>query len=201
MKRNTVVALSVILVFAFVISLARPGFAEQKKMQSIEGKILCVEPDQQGHLTAVEKSNCKGLSVLVGKDGKLYSLYGSEGKMKEMAMEGKVSGEVEGSQRAWIIYAGGVRPSQKPVEEAIRGTVFCLLPNYENGTVTPVIASGPCNELPPHAHAILAEDGKVYALEGSEEGIHKLEMTPQRQDVKIKGKVQGNPGGWILFVE
>jgi hypothetical protein len=203
MKRINLVVLSILVGFVFVFSLASRGFAEEKNMQTIEGKVLCVEADQKGHVTAVEKSDCTtGVSVVVGKDGKLYTLYGPEGKMKEMAMEGKVSGEVEGSQRAWIIYAGGVRPSQKPEEETVSGTVFCLLPNYENGTVTPVIATGPCVNLPPHAHVMVTKDRKVYAIEGSPEAIHKMETTPHGgMEVTVKGKLQGHQGGWILFVD
>ncbi len=204
MKRINLFVLSIMIGFVFVISLTSRVFtAEEKNMHTIEGKVLCVEADQKGHVTAVEKSECTtGVSVVVGKDGKLYTLYGPEGKMKEMAMEGKFSGEVEGSQRAWIIYAGGVRPSEMPEEESVRGTVFCLLPNYENGTVTPVIATGPCANLPPHAHVILTKDKKMYAIEGSQEAIHKLETTPEGgMNVAINGKLQGNPGAWILFVE
>jgi hypothetical protein len=207
MKRINLVVLSIMLGFVFVISLASSSFAaEEKKMQTIEGKILCVEADQKGHVTAVEKSDCTtGVSVLVGKDGKLYTLYGSEKQIKEMAMEGKVSGEVEGSQRAWIIYAGGVRPSEKPEEETVSGTVYCLLPNYENGTVTPVIATGPCVNLPPHAHVMVTKDRKVYAIEGSPEAIHKMESGvghPQGgMNVTMKGKLEGHQGGWVLFVE
>jgi hypothetical protein len=197
MKRINLVVLSIMLGFVFVISLASSSFAaEEKKMQTIEGKVLCVEADQKGHATAVEKSDCtNGVSVVVGKNGKLYTLYGPERKMKEMAMEGKVSGEVEGNQRAWIIYADGVRPSEEPVEKSVTGTVFCLLPNYENGTVTPVIATGPCINLPPHAHVMQTKDGKLYAVEGSEEAIHKLETsTHGGMNETIKGKVQGHQG-------
>jgi hypothetical protein len=204
MKRNTVVALSVMLVFAFVISLASPGFAEQKKMQSIEGKTICVEADKQGNLITSEKSECKnGIFVVLGKD-KIYTLYGSEEQMKKMAMrvkEKEVRGEVQGSQRGWILYASPIEKGQKPVEKTVEGTIVCLLPNYENGTVTPVVASGPCNELTPHAHIIYTKEGQIIAIHGSGEAIQKLEMNPQKRDVMVKGRLQGNPGAWILFVE
>ncbi len=206
MKRVNLFLLSIMLGFVFVISLASSSFAEdQKKMQTIEGKILCVEADKEGHVRAVEKSQCNGVFVVVGKDGKLYALSGSKREMKKMptmVKEEKLSGEVEGSQRAWIIYAGGLRPTEKPEEESVSGTVFCLLPNYQNGTVTPVIASGPCVNLPPHAHVILTKDKKMYAIEGSQEAIHKMETTPHGgMEVTIKGKLQGHQGGWILFVD
>src|ERR1700758_640842 len=106
MKRINLVVLSIMLGFVFIIlaipGFAQEEQMQQKKeqmeqqmeqkkgqmmqkkeemmqkmkMQTIEGKVLCVEPDQKGHVTAVEKSDCSnGVSVLVGKDGKLYTLY------------------------------------------------------------------------------------------------------------------------------
>jgi hypothetical protein len=228
MNRINLVVLSILVGFVFTI-LAIPGFAQEEKMeqqmeqqkgqmmqkkgemmqkmgkmQTIEGKILCVEADQKGQVTAEEKSKCNGVSVVVGKDGKLYTLSGSEQQMKKMpmmAMEGKVSGTVEGSQSAWIIYAAGAKPSEKPVEKTVKGTILCLLPDYAKGTVKPVVASGPCNEMEPHAHVVYTEDGQIYALEGSEEAIQKMQMNPERKGVTVKGKLQGNPGAWVLFVE
>ncbi len=202
MKRFTVLIFFLMLVFVLVIPLVRPSLSEQKEKQTVEGKILCVEADQQGQLHAVEKPDCKGVSVVVGSDGKLYALSGADEKaIEKMAKEKKVIGQVVGNQRAWTIYAASLEPGQKPVEKSVKGTLVCLLPNYENASVTPVIATGPCSELPPHAHVVYTEDGQVYALEGSEEAIHKIETNPNRENVTVKGKLQGNPGGWIIFVE
>ncbi len=85
--------------------------------------------------------------------------------------------------------------------QTIEGNVICLLPDYNKGNVKPVIATEPCAGLPAHAHVLVSKDGKVYALEGSEEAMHKLEMSSERKDVKITGRVEGNQRGWILRVE
>lgn len=119
MKRNTVVDLSVMLVFAFVISLVSYGFAAEKKEEV----------------------------------------------------------------------------------QTIGGNIICLLADYKTGSVKPVIANGPCDKLPPHAHVLVTKEGKVYTIEGSEEAIHKLEMSSERKNAKVTGKVEGHQRGWILFVE
>lgn len=85
--------------------------------------------------------------------------------------------------------------------QTIEGNVICLLPDYNKGNVKPVIATGPCDKLPPHAHVLMTKDGKIYHIEGSEEAMHKLETSSERKDVKITGRVEGNQKGWILFVE
>lgn len=82
----------------------------------------------------------------------------------------------------------------------IEGNVICLIPDYANGTVKPVIASGPCDGMPPHQHLVVTKD-KVYVLQGLQEGLMKIEKNQQRTDVKITGKVEGSDQtGWVLFV-
>jgi hypothetical protein len=201
MKRINLVILPLMLGFVLVISLTSPSFAVE---QTVEGDMICVEVDEEGNLKAVDKAECTGIFVVVGDDGKLYTLYGSEEKMKEIAKkadENKISGEVGGHQRGWILYASPIAKGQKSVEKTVEGTIVCLIPNYEKGNVTPVVAQGPCNELTPHAHVIHTKDGQIYALHGSEEAIQKLEASPEKTNAKIRGKLQGNQGAWILFVE
>jgi hypothetical protein len=240
MKRASLATLSLILVFAFVISLPRLSFAQEemmeqqkgqmqqqmeeqkgqmqqqmqqkteemmgkKGMQDVEGNIICIEVDEKGNPVAKEEyTECKGVFVVVGKDGKVYTVYASEEELKKMPMkakEKKVSGEVGGHQRAWILYGTPIEAAQKPEEKTVTGTIVCLLPDYSKGTVNPVVASGPCNEQTPHSHVVYTKEGQVYALGGSEEAIHKIEMNPQRTNVTVKGKVQGNQGAWILYAE
>jgi hypothetical protein len=201
MKMINLVILPLMLGFVLAISLASPSSSAE---QTVKGNMICVEVDEEGNLQAVDKAECTGLFVVVGDDGKLYTLYGSEEKMKEMAKkaeENKVSGEVGGHQRGWILYASPIAKGQKPAEKTVEGTIVCLIPNYEKATVTPVVAQGPCNELTPHAHVIHTKDGQIYALHGSYEAIQKLEASPEKTNAKITGKLQGNQGAWILFVE
>ena len=85
--------------------------------------------------------------------------------------------------------------------KTIQGTVICLIPDYKKGTVTPVIATGPCNSLPPHQHILVTKEGTVYTLQGLQEGLMKVALMPQRTDVTMTGKVEGNNYGWVLFVD
>jgi len=83
----------------------------------------------------------------------------------------------------------------------LRGNVVCLLPDFKNGTVQPVIATSPCSGLPQHNH-VLVTNNAVYSLQGLDKGLMKIEQSSKRTNVKISGKVKGNKQtGWILFVD
>ena len=85
--------------------------------------------------------------------------------------------------------------------KSITGNVICLIPDYKKGTVNPVIATGPCNTLPPHQHVLMTKEGTVYSLQGLQDGLIKIEEMSDKTDVTITGKVEGNNYGWILFVD
>jgi IMP dehydrogenase/GMP reductase len=76
-----------------------------------------------------------------------------------------------------------------------------LIPDYGTGSVKPIIGNGPCDKSPSHTYVLMTKDGKIYAMMGSEEAMHKVEMMSERKNVKIRGKVEGNQMDWILFVE
>ena len=100
-----------------------------------------------------------------------------------------------------FIVAARVSQSADDKTVTVEGNVICLIPDYKNGTVKPVIASGPCDKLPPHEHVLVTKD-RVYLLQGLQDGLMKVEQNPQRKDVKIKGKIEGSDQtGWILVVE
>jgi hypothetical protein len=83
----------------------------------------------------------------------------------------------------------------------LQGNVVCLLPDYEKGTVKPVIATGPCNGYPPHEHLLVTKD-RVYSLQGLQDGLMKIELSSHRTNVKIAGKVEGSDQtAWVLFVK
>ena len=82
----------------------------------------------------------------------------------------------------------------------VQGNVICLVYD-KKGNVTPMIATGPCDGYPPHQHILVTKDGTVYSLQGLEAGLVKIAKMPQRTDVQVKGKVQGNQYGWILVVD
>ena len=84
--------------------------------------------------------------------------------------------------------------------ETVEGTVICLLPDYQKGTVKPVIASGPCVGLPEHSHVMLGKDGKIYFIQGLDKGLQEIGTMTKRRDVMITGRVMESPAGWVLFV-
>ena len=89
-------------------------------------------------------------------------------------------------------------------DDIVVGNVICLLPNVAEGTVKPVIASGPCNGHSAHAHVVLdtrTKEGNVYAVTGSAEAIERLEKTSNRQNVEVKGKIGGDQKAWIITVD
>ena len=84
--------------------------------------------------------------------------------------------------------------------KTIQGNVICLIPDYEKGTVNPVIATHPCDGLPPHSHLLVTEN-RIYVIQGLQDGLKKIEINPHRENIKITGKVEGSDqSGWILFV-
>ncbi len=90
--------------------------------------------------------------------------------------------------------------ADKDKATSVKGNVICLIPNYEDGTVKPVIATGPCDGLPPHEHVLVTKN-TVYSLQGLQDGLMKITQSSNRTNVKITGKVEGSEQtGWILFV-
>jgi len=114
-----------------------------------------------------------------------------------------MKGSVEGNQRALIFHAQSREP-MKPNElkkTTATGTIVCIVPNYTNSDIEPVVAVGPCDEYAPHMHVIYNRDGQIYALHGTEESIVNIEKRPDRKNVQVTGAIAGNKSGWILFVD
>lgn len=84
-------------------------------------------------------------------------------------------------------------------EVIVQGNVICLVYD-KKGNVTPIIG-GDCSGYPPHQHILVTKEGTVYNLQGLEDGLVKIAKMPQKSDVQVKGKVQGNQYGWILVVD
>ena len=86
----------------------------------------------------------------------------------------------------------------------LTGNLICLYPESDSGNVKPVISTKPCSKEIKHLHFFLeikkgAE--KLYAVEGSQEAINRLENIPKRKNIQLKGKVSGNQRAWILTVD
>ncbi len=218
MRKRTMYLMFLMFAFMFSISLSNKGMAQEggmqgdegmkkmDKMESVEGKVYCVEADEHGNLVMKENvAMCKGALVEVGKNGKVYAIKGTAKEasmiMKQPGETKTVEGIVQGSTRGWVLASESAAHPQPSKETAITGTIVCMLPNYKTLTFKPVVASGPCNELEPHLHVVKTRSGQVYALEGTEESIRKIESMPKRENVEIQGQIQGEQGAWVLFVK
>lgn len=202
------------LMFAFVVSVSLSNTAaaeegEMKKMdnmQTVKGKVYCLETDDQGNLVMKDEfTTCSGSLVEVGEDGKAYVIKATT---EEVSMIGKqpgktksVEGVLEGNTRGWVLASSSALQPAPAEETEVTGTIVCLLPNYQNLDFKQVVASGPCNELEPHLHVVKTAGGQVYALEGTEESIAKIEAMSTREQAKLQGQIQGGQGAWVLFVK
>ncbi len=89
-------------------------------------------------------------------------------------------------------------------DDIVQGNIICLFPDVDSGSVTPVIATSPCDGKPSHAHVIVdtrGEVGQVYAVEGTDEAITRLEKTSSRKGVNVQGKVTGSQKAWVITVD
>jgi hypothetical protein len=216
MNKRMVGSLLLTLVFSFAAYLSTSSVAQESatektgEMKSIEGNVYCVELDDKGQIIMKEEwTECKGSLVEAGADGRSYVIQGTvEAEkmiMKQTDEKKTVNGIVSGHNRGWILAATSAEHPEPAVTSAeditVKGTIVCLLPNYQAGNFKQVVAAGPCSELDQHLHVIQTSDGQVYAIHGSEEAIHRIESMSNRRDVELKGKIQGDQGAWVLFVQ
>lgn len=207
-KNHLWVSLSIFILLFVTYS---HSLAEEERI--VRGHIVCIELDGEGNTNVSEEfTRCGGLVYMLGVDGKIYSLHGSEDEMKKINASSKtrmgyrlplrLKGTEAGHQRAWRLYTPTLEPQEKgdSTEVRVTGTVFCLLPNYSDGNVNPVVATAPCNEYEDHAHVIYTSEGQTYAIHGPHEKITAIEKMANRMNVTLSGNVQGNQGGWILYV-
>ena len=207
-KYNILISLGLILTFFLISAQSR---AEGERI--VRGNIICIEIDAEGNARVSEEFNeCSGLVYILGVDNKIYSLHGSEEDMEKISASSKsrmgyrlplrLKGTQEGHQRAWRLYTPSLEPSatEGSAEIKVTGTILCLLPNYSEGKVNPVVATIPCNEYTDHAHVIYTNEGETYAVHGPHEKIIAIEKSENRKNVTLSGRLQGNNGGWILYV-
>ncbi len=197
--------------FVLAILMSSNALCEQKDIQDTEGQIVCVENAEDGNIKVDHQvEDCKGVLMLMGNDGKTYTMIGSKEdlrKFKSTEKENfKIDGQIKGHQRAWIIDSTKSDEVEPPESETrdIVGDIFCLLPYYKTSrvkksTLKPILSSYPCNELEPHSHVIRTKEGEVYSVVGSEKKITTIEKNP-KDNVLLKGKVRANESGLLLYV-
>jgi hypothetical protein len=173
---------------------------DMKDAEVMEATVTCIQVDQGGTLTNLtEFEECTGTMVIVTAD-KSAAVVAPKAKSK--AMNGgkqTVEGELAGHTRGYIL-ASASALDDKGASQTVEGTIVCLLPNYEDGTVQPVVATSPCGEHGQHLHVVKTKSGQVYALHGTEDAIKQLEATSDRKNVSLEGKILGEQGAWILYV-
>jgi len=208
MRDLYIVSLSLLIIMLFTLN----SLAQTEDVWIVRGNLVCVQLDETGKSNVSKDfTECSGLLYVIGVDGNLYSLHGSDEEMEKITESSKsrmgyrlplrLKGKTGGHQRAWHLYTPSLEPQDNPAKTIVTGSVLCVFPNYKDGNVNPVIADGPCNEYEPHAHFIQTEDGEIYALHGPHEKIVSIEKNAQRENVTLKGTIQGNDSGWILFVD
>lgn len=168
--------------------------------QAMEGTITCVQADQGGQLQGLTTfEECTGTLVVVTAD---KSVAVVAPKAQSKAMKGgkqTVAGVLDGHTRGYVL-ASSLALDDKGATQTVSGALVCLLPNYEEGTVKPVVATAPCSEKDQHLHVVHTDDGQVYALHGTKEAIKNLENSTNRDNVELQGQVQGEQGAWVLYV-
>jgi hypothetical protein len=209
--KYSIVPFSLILSLALLTVSNKDGFGQEKEKKGAEGQILCVENGDQGKIEVKHQiTDCHGVYMLMGNDGKTYTIVASEEDLRKYKLTEqdsyKVDGEIKGHQSAWIIDSTGSHDEESSRGETrdIEGDIFCLLPYYKTSkikksTLKPVLSSYPCHELEPHPHVLRSKNGEIYSIFGSEEKITQIERNP-KDDVLLKGKVKANDSGLLLYV-
>lgn len=200
-------ALSFLVLFVFALSSALPVLAADNEgkadggMVAMEGTMVCVQVDESGDVqTMSEFTECTGTVVMVSSD-KIAAVAATKDDMKGMK-GGKqtVNMEITGHTRGWILGSASALDDKGAKEASVSGTLVCLVPNYEDGSVKAVVATGPCGEMDPHMHVVATSDGQVYAVHGSEGAISNMESLSDRSNVELKGQLKGSSGAWVLIV-
>ena len=199
------------LVFFAVISAY--SYAQEKGEHIVRGNIVCVEMDSAGKASVSQDfTQCDGVVYMLSVDGRIASIHGSEEEMRKLSASSKtrmgyrlplrLKGSDAGHQRAWRLYMESLEPLDSTDGEKITvtGTIYCIFPEYDDGKVNPMVATEPCDGYMNHAHLIYTNDGKTLAVHGDHEKITALEKTSDRENVTLSGSLQGNSGGWILYV-
>ena len=53
----------------------------------------------------------------------------------------------------------------------------------------------------PHMHLIYNTTGQIYVVHGPQDRIAEIEKSSNRENVTLKGILEGNKNGWILLLK
>ena len=198
--------ISLLLALSFV--LVYFGSASEKELQTIEGQIFCVEQDNEGKVNSIiQYANCRGVLLVLDKDGNPYTLSGSKKEIQMLAKDPerikRIKGNISGNNRAWLFNMSSLEPlkPEKTEEVTIEGDMVCLIPAPDRENVLAVISTEPCSEDEPHAHVIKTPEGTIYSIHGTEEKMIEIEKSPNRKNVSLTGTVKKTETGSIIFIK
>lgn len=199
---------SLLLALNLIPILCFSSFASDKELQTVEGQIFCIEQDDEGKVNSlVQYANCKGVLLVIDKNGKPYTLSGPKQEIQGLANDPerikRITGNVSGNNRAWLFSISSLEPlkPQKTEEMTIKGDIVCLISTPDREKVLAVISTEPCSELEPHAHVIRTPEGTIYSIHGPKEKIIEIEKSPNRKNVTLSGTVKNTDSGSILIIE
>jgi hypothetical protein len=199
---------SLLLALSLIPILCFSSFASDKELQTIEGQIFCVEQDDEGKVNSlVQYANCKGVLLVIDKNGKPYTLSGPKQEIQKLANNPqrikRITGNVSGNNRAWLFSMFSLEPlkPQETVKKIIEGDIVCLISSPDGEKVLAVISTEPCSENEPHAHVIKTPEGTIYSIHGPEEKIVEIEKSSNRKNVSLSGTVKNTDSGPILLIE
>jgi len=199
---------SLLLALCLIPILCLSSFASDKELQTIEGQIFCVEQDDEGKVNSiVQYANCKGVLLVIDKNGKPYTLSGPKQEIQRLANNPQrikqITGNVSGNNRAWLFSISSLEPlvPHETEKKTIEGDIVCLIATPDREKVLAVISTEPCSELEPHAHVIRTPEGTIYSIHGPEEKIIEIERGPNRKNVTLSGTVKKTDSSSILIIE
>lgn len=184
------------------------SFASDQELQTVEGQIFCIEQDDEGKVNSlVQYANCKGVLLVIDKNGKPYTLSGPKQEIQGLANDPerikRITGNVSGNNRAWLFSMSSLEPlkPQETEKKTIEGDIVCLISTPDGEKVLAVISTQPCNENEPHAHVIRTPEGTIYSIHGPKEKIVEIEKSSNRKNVYLSGTVTKTDSGPILLIE
>ena len=107
MRSLYIVSLSILAIILFFLN----SFAQSEDVRIVRGNLACVQLDETGKANvSKEFTECKGVLYVIGVDGNLYSLHGSDEEMEKITESSKsrmgyrlplrLKGNTGGHQRA-----------------------------------------------------------------------------------------------------
>ncbi|NIS08074.1 MAG: hypothetical protein GWO07_04775 [Candidatus Dadabacteria bacterium] len=192
-------------ILLIAVSLLFVGIYSLSALEShnIEGYLICIAPDDNGNIKIeAEFTECAGNIALVNLENEIYTISGTQNYIDKLndapkrrmgvLMDQNVTGTLHGHKRALHMMAGSSKYIDEGKTEKIKGTIYCLFPDYKKSYMNYKLTNKPCYSARPHAHFLHTEDNEIIAITGSEEHIKHVESATERKDVYLTGSISGS---------